>query len=377
MKRRIGIIAVIMMLVLPIGAQQIAVDDFQRLKRTWLMRLFGHPAPVDKKMAILALEATEKGFTFKAQGQTDVKPEEKDGVITLKIPDKTDYLVIKHPKYGEVTWKVPNGKKLRKKKHYRAILSALDKDHKLPWQWVTLVTSPKNVIVQIDSTTHLVRDGIVAVRLQTDKKHGYRVEAPFYVAKTDSFMVDSVKLTLNVNLQPAYSYLTVTTPWKDGTIYIDGQPVGKAVATSMKLQAGLHRIIVGRDSTCYYDGSFDIQPAEKKELSLTEKDAAKSWLARLGKPASKSNPMKAVLPVNALEGAVGMANVSGNVVGAYIYIDNVYVGKTPCVIKGLPVAKEHVICLKKAGYADARQTVHLNGTGVTEVTLNMLKLQNE
>lgn len=193
------------------------IEKFKRVK----FDLLNHTLlPVDKKQATLDLKTDEKGFTFKADGITDIKAKEGDGKLTLLTPHKTKFLVIKHPDYGQITWKVP-GKGLKKKKHYQANLltDKPGKEYKLSKQWVVFKVEPANAILQFDSTTVLLRDGTAQFNAPVGK-HGYHVEAPFHEEVSDSIeLSDSAKLTVPVVLQSFYSYLTVRTPCPRQLLY--------------------------------------------------------------------------------------------------------------------------------------------------------------
>lgn len=260
----------LMVILLPAGAQKMNIEKFKRVK----FDLLNHTLmPVDKKQAILDLKTDEKGFSFKADGQTDVKAEEGDGKLTLLAPHKTKFLVIKHPDYGQLTWKVP-GKGLKKKKHYQANLltDRPGKEYKLSKQWVVFEVKPANAILRLDSTTVFLRDGTAQFNVPVGK-HGYHVEAPFYEELSDSLeLSDSVKLTVPVVLQSFYSYLTVRTPLPEATIVLDGQPIGKGEATSGHLQAGEHHLMVVKGEMSYYDGIVNVGKAEKKIVELAKDD---------------------------------------------------------------------------------------------------------
>ena len=157
MQKRLLVILLIAVLFLPCAAQKISIGQFKRVKFDLATRKF---LPVDKKMATLDLKTDEKGFTFKADGKTPIAAQEGDGQITLLAPHKTAYLLVEHPDYGQLMWKVP-GKGLRKKKHYRAIMQTdkPGKEYKLSKQWVVFQVIPENAILQVDSTVALVRNG--------------------------------------------------------------------------------------------------------------------------------------------------------------------------------------------------------------------------
>ena len=255
---------------LPLGAQQMWVEDFVLLRRTLVNR---SKIKVDKQGALLDLVTKEKGFTFVANGKQPAEAEEGDGVITVKLPRKTQYITIKHPDFGLMTWRVPV-KHLKRKRHYRATLMTVnpDKPYKLQRQWVVFNISPENAILKIDSTVTLVRQRTTTCYLPLGN-HNYQVESPFYESVKDSFLLtDTAKTVVDIRLQPVYSFLTVRTPWERGEIYIDGQAVAIKEGTSRRLAAGMHRLSVFMGESCYYDAFFNIGKAEKRVMTLTQKD---------------------------------------------------------------------------------------------------------
>lgn len=281
-KRLLGII-MIAILSLPCVAQKISIGQFKRVKFDFAKKKM---YPVDKKMATLDLKTDEKGFTFKADGKTEIAAQEGDGQITLLAPHKTAFILVKHPEYGQLIWKVP-GKGLRKKKHYQAIMQTdkPGKEYKLSKQWVVFQVIPENAILQVDSTVALVRDGTAQFELPLGK-HGYHAEAPFYEELSDSVeVVDSAKLVVPVVLQSVYSYLTVKLPIAEGLIFVDSEPIGKGEATSGHLQPGDHHLIVMQEETCLADTVFNMGVGEKKILALKASDLrARPLMARAINP---------------------------------------------------------------------------------------------
>ena len=268
-KRLLGIL-LIAILSLPCAAQKISIGQFKRVKFDLATQKL---LPVDKKMATLDLKTDEKGFTFKADGKTEIAAQEGDGQITLLAPHKTAFILVKHPEYGQLIWKVP-GKGLRKKKHYQAIMQTdkPGKEYKLSKQWVVFQVIPENAILQVDSTVALVRNGLAQFHLPLGK-HGYHVEAPFYEELSDTVeVVDSAKIVVPVVLQSVYSYLTVKLPVLEGHIYVDGQPIGKGEATSGRLQPGDHQVLVTQNETCYVDTVVNLGIGEKRVLTLQASD---------------------------------------------------------------------------------------------------------
>ena len=283
-----------MVLLMPAWCQQMEVNGFKRLKGG----LFGkNKVTKDKQLATLDLKTGEKGFTFLADGKQEVQAEEADGMVTVKVPNKTQFIVIKHGDYGQLTWKVPNGK-LKKKKHYQANLLTFKqgKEFKPAKQWVVFHISPKNAIVTVDSVTTLVRNGKAQYYLPPGR-HGWTVESPFHEAVDDSLtLTDSVRLVIPVNLQPVWSYITVRAPLEGGHLVVDGIRVsepnlnaGTTSATSGRLQAGRHVVGIYRGTTCFYETEVMLGKAEKKVI-LVEREQISPRLPKIPKSV---NPIEA------------------------------------------------------------------------------------
>ena len=265
------VILLLLACLLPLAAQQISVEEFARLKRPpWKFKTI----PVDKELALMDFVTSEKGFTFLSNGKTEAEAEEGDDAITVKFPRKTAWVTIKHPDYGQMTWKVPGSKSLRPRNHYRALLFASDPtvDYKAPKQWAVFRLDPSDAILRIDSLQRPVRSGVLEYYLPVGK-HTYRVEAPFYEPEEGTFdLSDSARADIAVRLQPFYSYLTVKTSWQGGELYIDGAHIRKEEATSLRLRDGWHRVNYYWAEECFYDSLLFVGKAEKKVLSLSEKD---------------------------------------------------------------------------------------------------------
>ena len=272
-KRLLGIL-LIAILSLPCAAQKISIGQFKRVKFDLATQKL---LPVDKKMATLDLKTDEKGFTFKADGKTEIAAQEGDGQITLLAPHKTAFILVKHPEYGQLIWKVPGKGIMQTDKP--------GKEYKLSKQWVVFQVIPENAILQVDSTVALVRDGTAQFELPLGK-HGYHAEAPFYEELSDSVeVVDSAKLVVPVVLQSVYSYLTVKLPIAEGLIFVDSEPIGKGEATSGHLQPGDHHLIVMQEETCLADTVFNMGVGEKKILALKTSDLrARPLMARAINP---------------------------------------------------------------------------------------------
>ena len=292
MKR--GCLLVLLSLVcLPLAAQQMSVAEFARLKRPLWKR---SSVTVDKTRAILDFVTDEKGFTFLSNGTLPADAEEGEGVVTVLLPHKTAYVTIIHPEYGQLMWRVPEGKRLRKRNHYQAFLFAGDptKEYRASSQWVVFHLNPRDAIVQIDSLSRPVRKEVVEYYLPVGEPR-YRVEAPFHEPQEAVFtLTDSLRKDITVNLQPFYSYLTVKTAWQGGDLYIDNARIRKEDATSYRLGEGHHLVAFFWADECFYDSLVYVGRAEKKILELQVKDLYPRSLRRTSPvPVNPPRPLPA------------------------------------------------------------------------------------
>ena len=396
-----------------VNAQTMEVKDFTRMKRPLWKR---SKVVVDKQKALLDLTTTEKGFTFKANGTEQAETAEGDGIITVKVPHKTRFLTIAHPTFGQLTWRVPV-KYLKRKKHYRATLLTSDptKAYKLSQQWVVMQVQPANVIVHMDSTVHLLRDGNLALQLPLGTHH-YQVESPFYEEVTDSFCLsDTAKTVLNITLQPAYSYLKVVTPWTGADIYVDGQLLDPVTSTSSRLMAGTHYLSVRKGGLSYYESSIQIGRAEKRVMTLTQSDFDPRWMPKVTviQPQATADTVQTAQAIGEWSGQLtkgyhqlntrqdsvesatsdlwidselpleqqlavpqtseALINIHSNVVGAQIFINNRLVGQTPYIVEHLSANKVYEVRLEKKGYKTVSQKIQPKGNELTDMNIKMKK----
>ena len=220
------------MAVFPVMAQRMHVEDFGRYKKPFL-----HKASftTDKRQALLDFFTNEKGFQFFVE-DAPVAATEGEGMVTLALPHRTGSLIIKHPVYGELAWKVPNGV-LKKKKHYHAYLhtESLEKEFRQQKQWALISTVPERAIVYVDTVIHPLLDGNLSLYLPLGR-HVCRIESPFYQTLNDTIeLTDIVRFEKRYVLQPFYAYLTVETDWPDARICLDGDSLGlQRVETSRR-----------------------------------------------------------------------------------------------------------------------------------------------
>lgn len=253
------------MAVFPVMAQRMHVEDFGRYKK-----LFLHKASftTDKRQALLDFFTNEKGFQFFVE-DAPVAATEGEGMVTLALPHRTGSLIIKHPVYGQLAWKVPNGV-LKKKKHYHAYLhtESLEKEFRQQKQWALISTVPERAIVYVDTVIHPLLDGNLSLYLPLGR-HVCRIESPFYQTLNDTIeLTDIVRFEKRYVLQPFYAYLTVETDWPDARICLDGDSLGLQRVETSRLMPGRYRLTVNLGDSLYYEQWLELANAERKVVDL-------------------------------------------------------------------------------------------------------------
>lgn len=253
------------MAVFPVMAQRMHVEDFGRYKKPFL-----HKASftTDKRQALLDFFTNEKGFQFFVE-DAPVAATEGEGMVTLALPHRTGSLIIKHPVYGQLAWKVPNGV-LKKKKHYHAYLhtESLEKEFRQQKQWALISTVPERAIVYVDTVIHPLLDGNLSLYLPLGR-HVCRIESPFYQTLNDTIeLTDIVRFEKRYVLQPFYAYLTVETDWPDARICLDGDSLGLQRVETSRLMPGRYRLTVNQSDSLYYEQWLELANAERKVVDL-------------------------------------------------------------------------------------------------------------
>ena len=427
--KRLSLLLFLLLVCLPISAQQMSIGDFVRLKGLKVQR--------EKTVALLDLETEESGFSFLANGTLAVEAQPGEGFLQLQLPHRTTYLTVQHPTYGRLIWVVPKGKKLKRFRHYKAVLYAGDptREYKSPKQWAVFHLDPPDVVLQLDSATAPVRQAVAEYYLPLGE-HQYRVEAPFFSPQEGSFTLsDSVRTELWINLQPFYSYLSVNVEWTGGNLYIDGRSLPQENATSYRLPEGSHRVTYFWEDQCYYDTLIVMGPAQKQVLEVKMKDmspravkrtdpslltppaepekvfgsrvrltaadstadiwidrermAFREWegelsagfhLAQAVVEGKESIPVRIwvqegisqdlVLP--APGSGSGLLNIHSNVDGASILVDGNYYGLTPQIVR-VDADKGCQVMLVKAGYKSVARRVQPRGNHQVDVYVKLKK----
>lgn len=247
-------------------------------------------------------------------------------------------------------------------------------------QWALLRIDPPNAIVTLDSTDiRMTRNGIVQAFLPLGE-HTYVVESPFYRRYESKFdLSDSLKVEIFVRLEPAFGFMSVATPLKNGLIFIDGRFAGKGVTPINKYEEGAHRVVILRDTLKYCDASFYVESGSKNKIVVT--DYTPTRLTRAEVQAmryAEAGLAGATLDAESTgagdgENQWGMINLHSNVAGATVLVNGIEYGETPCVVKGLKPAVKYRITLRKEGWREKTQMVSVKSGELPDIEIKMKK----
>jgi len=249
-------------------------------------------------------------------------------------------------------------------------------------QWVSFYIHPVNTIFVIDGERHTISDGFIELLLPLGN-HTYSVESPFFESYSDTFnLKDDARRDISVVLQSEYGYLNLRSSGLKDMFYIDQHEVGRHYVQSIRYRAGIHRLTVLRDTLCICDYGISLTAGEKSIVDIDSLgvtpfpwDPAR-WLVSVDAigPNGELLDSTAMADAHALMSVDSAnVNVTSNVDGADIFIDNRLAGTTPMVIPNLVANRYYLVTLRKQGFKPASQTVLISPEGLTEAYIKMKK----
>ncbi|MBQ9137164.1 MAG: PEGA domain-containing protein [Alistipes sp.] len=266
------------------------------------------------------------------------------------------------------------------------------------YQYLVINTTPSSALVEIDGKSIQRTNGKVQQRLLQGVHH-YRVSADNYYTKSDTVVLaGNATRTIDVALDPAFGYLAVehSSELQGAEVYVDNRlrgtlPLQKSVA----IGSGEHVVRIVKAMYNQYDATVTIADnktttikptlapnfakvsvavAENAEIWIDgEQCGASSWSGNLeiGKhtvdcrkasyedahyllditsTASVSREYPALKPI------YGSLDISCNVDGAEVYVDDIKVGVVPMIKNDVLVGKRTVRVVK-SGYDTFIQSV--------------------
>lgn len=212
----------------------------------------------------------------------------------------------------------------------------------VPNGYVTIVTNVSDTEVIVDGEpkgkTPMKRITLLAGQhLLEVRKKGYISQKRTITVKANEQTLENFELSKQAIVVAVGSMKITTETGAD--IYIDGQPRGKSSISSDNMKVGEYRVEVVKPG--YKRVQKTIQISEKK-------------------------PLVVHIPLE----RVGTIKVTGNVIGAAIFIDNQEIGKIPLLSHELPVGT-YRLEIRAKGYRVHTDTIAIRGGSTEPLTFNV------
>lgn len=183
---------------------------------------------------------------------------ENDEIWIYLSSNVSGSIIIKY--LGNFEYKLPY--KLEPEKTYEMTLEL---------QTATLIikATPSDAKILVDDKE--VGIGKVNMQVAAGIEHNYRIENEFYYSQTGAMTIaKNDTKTLEINLEPAYGYVKVTsTPVSGAKVFIDGVEAGTTPFLSDKLIRGDHRIEVKKDLYTTYSDIVTLDNGKKEEVTAS------------------------------------------------------------------------------------------------------------
>ena len=345
------IICLLLLLATNLVAQEISIIDFQRTNELTAIR--PATAKIDslddnKKMALIRVQTTEKGFSFDV-GSVGVEVDENHvAEIWVYVGRGARHIFISHKKYGVLAkdFEFPEPLEsgvtyVMKIKCEGSGANAFDNSRH---QKFKLKVTPVNSIFRLNGVKiALNENGEPEEELELPyATNQYTVESEGYYRQDSIITVDDKEVKeLEIILTPIMGFLKVDADPFTADVYIDNVYIDRANKIEpFKLRIGEYSVRITANG--YKD--------EVKTVVINEKTTS-------------------LISVKLTQKADYHINSSPS--GAHISIDKEYIGTSPCVKE--MVTGKHIVKATKAGYKNFEREMQLNSSNpYIDISLNKI-----
>ena len=398
------------MISVTVMGQKIEVKKFERIDRDMAARVSKVTDVNGELCAILKIETIEKGFEF--SGCSIEKTEQKTGEIWVFVSPGVRFLTIKHQSFGVLrNYMFPET--IEGGVVYAMQLRTVGANQNvITDNYLVIKTQLPEAKIYIDDV--YVGNMEASSYLPISQEHKYRVEAfNYHTVEGVVTLSEEEKTELDIELKPAFGYLTVNTFPNEGVnVEIDGKSYSEPMPFTIPLSSGVYTVNAFKQMYKATSVNTTVEDGKTTELNITleanfaevlltatDSDAeiyvdniykAKgSWKGQLQTgnhrvEARKNGHRTYVKNLNiqpnvninehfpSLELAYGKLNVNTTPIGATIYIDGKKFGSTPNVIQNILVGKHH-IRLSKKGFVSISDTVDIKETGISTYSFELVQ----
>lgn len=330
------------------NAQEISVTEFYLDEKD--LTANGRHAVEDQngdKCALIRVQTTQKGFSFDvgSAGITKVD-DEHIGEIWLWVPFGIRHISIRHQQLGSLpNYDFPISiQKARtyimKITHDQVFVTNYDATKK---QKITIKITPANASLFLNGMNVPLDSKGGATLEMAYGQFTYKVEAPGFYPKEGQVTVNEKQHSLIVNdLKPIKGKLSVHTNPYSAEVYVDGHSIGRSSLKPIELQIGRHQVKVVSKGYRPETRTVTIEENQTTDVHFS--------LSRVANFKFSTQPS-----------------------GASIYVNQEYVGTSPCS-KDLTTGT-YTIKATKFGYKDYTKIVQLSSSD-PKVYVSLRKIYN-
>ena len=263
------------------------IMDEGKLQKNQLTDYDDNPVCLVKVKAQGFDEATLQKLIFVPRNIMMMHKAYENGEYRLYVSSKKPgSILIKYQ--GEYEFKLPYN--LEPKKIYELILGM---------ETATLVirATPEESVIYVDDEK--VGTGNVSQAVSIGAEHRYRVECENYFEKEDVVMLQKgERKSLNIELEPAFGFITVKTTPSGADVYVDDKLVGRTPYLSEVIKRGMHKITVNKQGyeTSVQRVNINVNEESNVEFELVEGESSMPVQQVVQQPVAQ--PVAAQKPAN-------------------------------------------------------------------------------
>lgn len=380
-------------------AQELAVKSFEYKQQ----ELYGKISPRfdnnEDACALLRVCSTIEGLTIEGNlGHVGEIEKPRPSEYWIYLPVQTRRVQINHPDYLPLTYIFKES--LQKYATYELVLESLGTRAKptMSMQYLSLTVTPADAIVLIDDIPQELTNGTLALKLPFGE-HTYSISSSSHHMQKGSFEITEKGTTeLVVSLVEAMGTLVVdASPVEGAQVLVDGKSQGRTPC-EVRLSSGSHYVQVIKDGYAAYSTTVRIEDGKTAKLAvrLNSKSAevtlkathahseiwidgkqygVGSWrgalLAGVHTVEARTEGYETVeetliveegrsvaLTLKAPEPIYCMVEITSNPMGAEVWLDGKYFGKTPYMSNEI-TAGNHTLELRREGYKAYVKSIQL------------------
>lgn len=381
-----------------VDAQELTVKSFEHKQEELYAKINPRFDKNEDACALLRVCTTVEGLSVKGNlGNVGEVEKPRHSEYWIYLPLQTKRLQINHPDYLPLTYTFKEP--LQKYATYELVLEALGTRAKptMNMQYLSLTVTPADAIVLIDDIPQELTNGSLALKLPFGV-HTYSISSSSHHMQKGSFEITEKGTTeLVVTLVEAMGTLVVdASPVEGAQVLVDGKTQGQTPC-KVRLSSGSHYVQVIKDGFAAYSTTVRIEDGKTSKLGvrLNSKSAevtlkathahseiwidgkqygVGSWkgalLAGVHTVEVRTEGYETVeetliveegrsitLTLKAPEPIYCMVEITSNPIGAEVWLDGKFLGKTPYMSNEI-TAGNHTLELRKEGYGLHTERVH-------------------